>query len=382
MRPPRQRRAEGNGPGAGSAPRSRRPSLLPAATPTRSNRQQHNRSEPPHGAMLDPEPLLQPEAVPDREAFPVVVEIREHLDLASPRLEPLRPFLELGLGIVPAPSARARVKADERPVGGHLVRLEWALGMVADHERRAVRTQQLVDVGGEPALVPKLKAVAPRWQLAERIREAVVVAAKVPRQLPEHRPELRRADERLNPVVERPHARTEVAQAPDVRDVAAHLDREDEPGRACAHPVGDHVALRQPVEGRVHLDGVEMAGVVVQPFPRRTARRVEDAVPPMVVVPTGTADSNWLQRSSAANSPWHSSGVPAATTRERPSVSSGAWPNGGASGRSIASPHSRTSSCAAAMSNARASFREQTASMRPAARWQSERAREPMIRRR
>src|SRR5204862_8070862 len=117
--------------------------------------------------------LLQPEPGPDPEAFPVLVEIREHLDLPPPGLEPTRPFLELGLGIVPAPSARARVKADERPVGSHLVRLEWTLRMVADHERRAVRTQKLVDVGGEPALVPRLKAVAPGWLLIERIRTAL-----------------------------------------------------------------------------------------------------------------------------------------------------------------------------------------------------------------
>ena len=63
-------------------------------------------------------------------------------------------------------------------------------------------------------------------------------------------------------------------------------------------------------------------------------------------------------------------------------MSSGAAPNGGASGSSIASPRSRTSSCAAAMSTERAPLSEQTASTRPAARWQSESASEPMIRRR
>ena len=48
----------------------------------------------------------------------------------------------------------------------------------------------------------------------------------------------------------------------------------------------------------------------------------------------------------AASNVWHSSVVPAATTRERPTRSSGAASNGGSSNSSIARPHSRTSSCA------------------------------------
>ena len=83
---------------------------------------------------------------------------------------------------------------------------------------------------------------------------------------------------------------------------------------------------------------------------------------------------------SAASSVRHSSVVPAATTRERPTRSSGAAANGGSSNSSIAKPRSRTSSCAAAMSTERAGLSEQTASTRPAARWQSESASEPMIR--
>src|SRR6266480_3586591 len=227
--------------------------------------------------------------------------------------------------------------------------------------------------------LPELEAVAPGRELRERADETLVVSPEVGRQLPEHRPKLGRADQRLDPLVEPAHAGVQVEQALEVGDVATHLDREQESRRARADPVCDHVALRQPVEGRVHLDRLELARVVVEPEPRRAPRWIEDAVPPVLVVPARTADSDRLQL-SAANSFRHSSGVPAATTRERPSVSSGAWPNGGASGRSIASPHSRTSSCAAAMSTERAPFREQTASTRPAARWQSESASEPMIR--
>ena len=65
-----------------------------------------------------------------------------------------------------------------------------------------------------------------------------------------------------------------------------------------------------------------------------------------------------------------------------PTRSSGAAPNGGASGRSMQSPRSRTRSCAAAMSTERAPLSETTPSTRPAARWQSVIASEPMMRRR
>src|SRR4029077_15318178 len=81
---------------------------------------------------------------------------------------------------------------------------------------------------------------------------------------------------------------------------------------------------------------------------------------------TAKAPTTYAERASASFR--HSSGVPAATTRERPSRSSGADPNGGASKRSIASPRSQTRSCGAAMSPARAGLSEQTASTRPAAR--------------
>ena len=47
---------------------------------------------------------------------------------------------------------------------------------------------------------------------------------------------------------------------------------------------------------------------------------------------------------------------------------------------SIARPHSRTRSCAAAMSTERAGFSDTTPSTRPAARWHSESASEPMTR--
>ena len=77
------------------------------------------------------------------------------------------------------------MEADVGPVRGQLVPLPPRI--VADHERDAVRAQQLVDIGREPALVAKLEAVTPRRQARECGREALVVAAEVARQLPQHR---------------------------------------------------------------------------------------------------------------------------------------------------------------------------------------------------
>src|SRR5437763_14788009 len=99
--------------------------------------------------------------------------------------------------------------------------------------------------------------------------------------------------------------------------------------RRLPDPRGNRRFERQPIEGVVHLDGVEMLRVMLEPQAGGLAR--VELVLPRRVVPTGAAYAD-----SAANSRAHSSGVPAATTRERPSTSSGASPNGAASGRSIA----------------------------------------------
>src|SRR5207245_940876 len=210
--------------------------------------------------------------------------------------------------------------------------------------------------------------------------EPLVVAVEVGRELPQHGAELGRADERLDPLVEAPDPGADVGQPLHVREIAARLDGEEEARRGRSHPVSHDLAPRQPVEGRVHLDRVEVARVEGEPIARRQARRIEDAVPPVVVVPAGTADPDLVHGPSATKSSSHSDGVAAATTRERPRVSSGATSKGPAVGRSIARPRSRTRSWAAAMSTARACLSEQTASTRPAARWHSESASEPIIR--
>src|SRR5207253_5406066 len=132
----------------------------------------------------------------------------------------------------------------------------------------------------------------------------------------------------------------------------------------------------QPVEGVVHLDRVEVPRVVLEPEPRRET--AVELILPRGVVPAGAAYADRPLTTSR-----HNSSVPAAAMRERGTRSSGAESNG--SSRSACAsdrPRSRTSSWPAATSTERNGFSEQTASTRPAARWQSESAREPMIRRR
>jgi hypothetical protein len=125
--------------------------------------------------------------------------------------------------------------------------------------------QEIVDVGREPALVAELEAVPPAWQRLERIRQPLVVAMEVRRQLPEDRAELRRPDERLDPLVEPFDPAAEVGEPPQVREVAARLDREREARRRLLDPARDGLAPREPVEGRVDLDRVEERRVVLQP---------------------------------------------------------------------------------------------------------------------
>src|SRR5215210_58852 len=223
--------------------------------------------------------------------------------------------------------------------------------------------------------MPELEGVLSLREQSERCGQSVVVPLERGRQLPEHRAELPGLDERCESSVEQLQARRQVAEPLHVRDVAAHLDGEDEVGGRLVDPALHGLHRRQPVEAGVHLDRVEPARVELEPAPRRAALGVEDAVAPAVVVPARAA-----YEVSASPSIRHRSVVPAATTRERPTRSSGAPPKGGSSKRSIARPHSRTSSWAAAMSTERAGFSEQTASTLPAARWQSEIASEPMIR--
>src|SRR5207249_964558 len=135
----------------------------------------------------------------------------------------------------------------------------------------------------------------------ERVGEPLVVAVEALRELPENRTELRRVDERLDPLVEALESLTEVGQTLDVRQEAARLHREDEVRRSLLDPARDRVPLREAVEGRVDLDRVEDRRVVLEPAARRQPFRVDDLAE-VLVVPAGAADAGRLQLRAAASS--------------------------------------------------------------------------------
>src|SRR5581483_9546114 len=288
--------------------------------------------------------------------------------IAVPAPDAIRPFPQLRLAVVPAASAHTVMEAHVTP------RRSSLLGSVHHDKSDIPFAQQRVDVVHEPARVPELECVPSLWQRRERRPESHVVARKVRRQLPQERPAL--STERLDALEETGEPVADVTQSPDVREVARHLDRE---GKAVGHgalPRRNGVDLRQPVEGVVHLDGVEEAGVVLEPGVRGPP--LVERLLPARVVPAGAAYAD------SASAIWrHRSCVPAAAMRERRSRSSSAAPNGRGSSKSATGrPTSRQSSWPAAMSTERASFSEHTPSTRPAARWQSESASDPITRRR
>ena len=93
-----------------------------------------------------------------------------------------------------------------------------------------------IDLRNEPALMTELKAVPSGRQPLEREREALVVAAKPLRQLPQHRAKPRRFDERLDPLVEALEAYSHVGESLHVRQEAARLYGKQEVGRGLLHP--------------------------------------------------------------------------------------------------------------------------------------------------
>src|ERR687898_2985279 len=109
----------------------------------------------------------------------------------------------------------------------------------------------------------KLEAVSAAGQGRQRRGETRVVPLEGRRQLPEHRAELWGAGKRLQRLVEAGNSGLEARQAPDVRDVAAHLHGEEELGRRCLHPAAYGRFPPGAVEGGVDLDGVEKRRVVV-----------------------------------------------------------------------------------------------------------------------
>jgi len=137
--------------------------------------------------------------------------------------------------------------------------------MVADHEGGAVLPEQPVDRLTEPALVSELEAVPPRGQDAQRTRQKLLVASEVGRELPDDRPELLGANEWLDPLVITSDPLLDLAQPPDVGQVAARLGGEQEILWGVLDPARHGIARREAIEGRVDLDRVEHLGVAREP---------------------------------------------------------------------------------------------------------------------
>ena len=121
---------------AKKAPRRRLPAKKPPRRrlPAKKPRRAHEAREGRLPLLVALEPALQLEGVAHGVRAPVVVEVRVDVDGAAPLRDPPPPRLELGLRVVAVAPARAVVEPHEGPVGRELVRLERALGVVADHE--------------------------------------------------------------------------------------------------------------------------------------------------------------------------------------------------------------------------------------------------------
>jgi len=82
-------------------------------------------------------------------------------------------------------------------------------------------------------------------------------------------------------------------------DEAARLHAEAELARRSVTPVPEGIFSRKPIKSIVHLDGVEISRVQVEPLRRRTLLRVHRAAP-MLIVPARGADPYLRAHSSLA----------------------------------------------------------------------------------
>ena len=122
--------------------------------------------------------------------------------------------------------------------------------------------------------------------------QTLVVALERRRELPEERPELPGVRQRLDALEEALEVDGRIAEALDVGQVAAHLHGEGEVSGVSIGPARNSIAAREPVERRVHLDGVVSPGVEPEPPARGKAAGIEGPAAPARVVPTRAADAD------------------------------------------------------------------------------------------
>jgi len=178
---------------------------------------------------------------------------------------------------------------DVCPVGGDWVELELAgvrhPALVLEDQRDAVLAQQVGEPSVEPVLVPNLHGelavlgefAEERFQADKKLCTAGEHAAVEIRELKHHWPEL------LAKQVHRFHELLQLVIAVHehlfVRNDLRHFGGKDEPLGRLRVPAMHRGQRRDAVERAVHLDGIEMLGVVAQIIGRLEAIGIERARP-------------------------------------------------------------------------------------------------------
>ncbi len=244
------------------------------------------RRHPGRGAAGPAHARSEGDGVGDGGAAGVVVEVDEHVLLVGPGLgQPVGPRLQRVEAIPPA--VAPGVQSQVPPVGRAPQRRDRLLGAVGPAERRAVSLQQVTDVIGPPAGVPRFDGdAAAGRELGQAEAEQLGVGAQRGRQLQQ---------DGVEPVAQPGRAvdqpRHRLAQPLDVGEGPAGLDRPPVVLRGAGTPGLERGALGQPVEGGVAVHRGEVLRVVLQPQPLRQPLRVEPAAP-VAVLPSRRPDEH------------------------------------------------------------------------------------------
>jgi len=83
-------------------------------------------------------------------------------------------------------------------------------------------------------------------------------------------------------------------------DEAARLHAEAELARRSVTPVPEGIFSRKPIKSIVHLDGVEISRVQVEPLRRKIVLRVHRAAPMLMLIVPARADSYFCGHPSLA----------------------------------------------------------------------------------
>ena len=139
-----------------------------------------------------------------------------------------------------------------------------------------------------------------RGKRPERPVEPVLILGTGRWQLHDHRSEVGSKVGRA--FHEQVHGSIGIAQAADVREVAAQLGCDDKARRHRVPPPLEVLGLGQTVEAVVQLDGVEHLGIAPQPVALRQPPGVEH-LPPVGVLPARRPDPDLVTHSSRSGRP-------------------------------------------------------------------------------